>query len=288
MENKGFKALCIGSGGTLGLYYLGVLDYYYEKKLLNDVTYYSGTSIGAFICGLLMIGYSPRDIIVYLCKKDFSKHFGKISMQNFLTNYGLVDTSELKKYLETIIIEKLGFIPTLKDMHDAVKKIFYCTGYRVSHDGKESQAKTYFSYETHPTMLLSDAIMCSCSIPFLFSRSLVKDGTYVDGAVFDPIPVKILMDYFLEEEYKHILTVSFRRKDNKDSEENIFTYMGKVISVILERDENLKLAQMTEHVIVETADSPFDFYVDSTKKINMFLEGQQIAKKKYVKKEKID
>lgn len=64
--------------------------------------------------------------------------------------------------------------------------------------------------------------------------------------------------------------------------------MGKVISVILERDENLKLAQMTEHVIVETADSPFDFYVDSTKKINMFLEGQQIAKKKYVKKEKID
>lgn len=145
---------------------------------------------------LLMIGYSPRDIIVYLCKKDFSKHFGKISMQNFLTNYGLVDTSELKKYLETIIIEKLGFIPTLKDMHDAVKKIFYCTGYRVSHDGKESQAKTYFSYETHPTMLLSDAIMCSCSIPFLFSRSLVKDGTYVNGAVFDPIPVKILMDYF--------------------------------------------------------------------------------------------
>jgi len=287
MENNAFKAICIGAGGTVGLYYLGVLDYYYEKKLLNHVVYYSGTSMGAFICGLLMIGYSPRDIIVYLCKKDFSKHIGKMSMQNLLTNYGLIDTTELKKYLETVIIDKLGFIPTLKDMYDSVKKIFYCTGYKVSRDGKESNAKTYFSYETHPNMLISDAIMCSCSIPFLFSRSLVEDGIYIDGAVFDPVPVKILMDYFSYEDYKQILTVSFKHK-NKKEDESIFTYVGKVMSVILEREEILKLADMTEHVTVETADSPFDFYMNSTTKINMFLEGQQIAKKKYIKKEKID
>lgn len=287
MENNGFKAICIGAGGTVGLYYMGVLDYYYEKKLLNDVMYYSGTSIGALICGFLMIGYSPRDMLVYSCKKDFTKHIGKMSIQNLLTKYGLIDTTELKKYLETAIIDKLGFIPTLKDMYDSVKKIFYCTGYKVSRDAKESSANTYFSYETHPTMLLSDAMMCSCSIPFLFSRSPVDDGVYIDGAVFDPVPVKILMDHFLQEDYKQILTISFKRKNQKE-DENIFTYAGQVISVILQKDEILTLASMTEHVLVETENSPFNFEMDNVKKINMFLDGQQIVKKKYVKKEKID
>ena len=287
MENNGFKAICIGAGGVIGMYYLGALDYYYEKKLLKNVTYYSGTSMGAFICGLLMIGYSPRDALVYLCKNDFSKNFGQMSAQNLFTKYGLIDTTELKKYLETIIIEKLSFIPTLKDMYDAVQKVFYCTSYRVSYDGKESDTRTYFSYKTHPTMLLSDAIMCSCSIPILFSKTLVDNNVYVDGAVFDPIPVKALMNHFSEDEYKQILTISSRSK-NKREEENMLSYITKVVNVILERDENLKLAQITEHVCIETDELPYNFYIDSTKKINMFLEGQEFAKKKYVKKEKID
>jgi len=287
MENSEFKAICVGAGGIIGMFYLGALDYYYEKKLLDNVMYYSGTSIGAFVCGLLMIGYSPRDIIVYLCKNDFSKNFGRMSVQNLFSNYGLIDTTELKKYLEKIIIEKLTFIPTLKEMYDATRKIFYCTSYRVSYDGKDSDTKTYFSYRTHPSMLLSDAIMCSCSIPFLFSKTLVDNSVYIDGAVFDPVPVKALMKHFSDDEYNQILTVSFKNK-NKREEENILSYISKVMNAILEREENVILAQMTEHVQIETDVLPYNFYIDNSKKINMFLEGQEFAKKKYVKKEKID
>jgi predicted acylesterase/phospholipase RssA len=63
-----FKGLCISSGGMKGLYYLGVLDYYYEKKLLDNVKYYAGTSIGSLICLLLIIGYTPKEIFQNILK----------------------------------------------------------------------------------------------------------------------------------------------------------------------------------------------------------------------------
>jgi len=282
MEINDYKALCISSGGMKGLYYLGILDYYYEKKRLNDIEYYAGTSIGSLICLLLIIGYTPRDIFVYLCKNDFSEYFKLISFDSLLTDYGIINTDNLKKYLEKMVIEKMGHIPTLLELFINFRKTFYCNSYNVSNNHK-----TYFSYKTHPTMLATDAVICSCSIPFLFSKTNIEHNVYVDGAIFDPIPVKILTSHFLEDEYKQILTINFKQKDMEHSS-GILNYANKIILTMIEKQEIIDLAKKTEYIEIETDILPYEFLLDNNKKIEMFLEGKQFIKKRNTIKEKID
>lgn len=282
MERNDYKALCISSGGMKGLYYLGILDYYYEKKLLDNIEYYAGTSIGSLICLLLIIGYTPREIFLYLCKNDFSEYFKLISFDSLLTEYGLINTDNLKKYLQDMIIEKMGYIPTLLELFMKFRKTFYCNSYNVSNNNK-----TYFSYKTHPTMLATDAVICSCSIPFLFSKTNIEHNVYVDGAVFDPIPVKILTGHFLQDDYKQILTINFKQKDMEHSS-GILNYANKIILTMVEKQEIIELAKKTEYIEIETDILPYEFVLDNNKKIAMFLEGKQFIKKQKTVKEKID
>ena len=277
-----FKGLCISSGGMKGLYYLGVLDYYYEKKLLDNVEYYAGTSIGSLICLLLIIGYTPKEIFVYLCKNDFSEHFKVMSFDNLLKEYGLIDTDKLKKYLETMVIEKMGYIPTLLEIFMRFKKYFYCNSYNVN-----ANAKIYFSYKTHPTMLATDAVICSCSIPFLFSKTNIEHNTYVDGAIFEPIPIKIILSHFLEENYKKILTINFKQK-NVENSEGLLNYANKIILTMIEKQDIIDLAKKTEYIEIETDILPYEFLLDNNKKISMFLEGKNFIKKRHTIKEKVD
>jgi predicted acylesterase/phospholipase RssA len=276
-ETKHFKGLCIGSGGILGLYYLGILDYYYEKGLLKNIKYYSGTSIGSIICLLLIIGYNPKDIIVYLCMNDVANLFKEVLPQQVLKNYGLFNITTLKQYVETMIISKIGYIPTLLDIFEKYDKFFYCTSYNIT-----NEHTIYFSHKTHPTMLVSDAIMCSSSIPFLFSKMSVDKNIYIDGAIFDPLPVSILLN---DIEHKDILTISHKHKKN-DEEESILNYAGKIFFAILKTDKSD--AVQTEFIEYETMTKPFDFSLENKIKIKMFLEGQRYVKKLNMIKEKID
>ena len=282
METNEYKAICISSGGMKGLYYLGILDYYYDKKLLNNIEYYAGSSIGSLICLLLIIGYTPKEIFVYLCKNDFSEHFKLMSFDGLLRDYGIINTDNLKKYLENMIIEKTGYIPTLLELFMKFRKTFYCNSYNVSNNNK-----TYFSYKTHPTMLSTDAVICSCSIPFLFSKTHIEQNVYIDGAIFDPIPVKSLITHFVEEEYKQILTINFKQKDT-DHNEGLLNYANKIILVILEKQEIIDLAKKTDYIEIETEILPYEFILNNNKKIEMFLEGKTFMKKRNKIKEKID
>jgi len=282
IKDLSFKGLCISSGGMKGLYYLGVLDYYYEKKLLNNIEYYAGTSIGSLICLLLIVGYTPKEIFIYLCKNDFSEHFKLMSFDNLLKEYGLINTDNLKKYLENMVIEKLGYIPTLLEIFMRFKKYFYCNSYNVN-----TNEKIYFSYKTHPTMLSTDAVICSCSIPFLFSKTNINNNTYVDGGIFESIPIKILLNHFLEEDYKEILTINFKQK-NIENSEGILNYANKIILTMLEKQDIIDISKKTEYIEIETDILPYEFLLDNNKKISMFLEGKQFIKKRHTIKEKID
>ena len=279
-----FKGLCISSGGLNGLYYLGVLDYHYGKKNLNHITHYSGTSIGSFINLLLIIGYTPKEIFIYICKYDILAQFSNYSFSYLLENHALLDIDILKNYVEKIILDKINYIPTLLELYNMFGKVFYSASYNLTNSCESS---VYFSHFTHPDMLVSDAVVCSCSVPFLFSKTKLKEDTYVDGAIFDPTPVKVLLEHFDQEDYPLILTISLREKGEKGDTNSFIGYASRVAEAIIysKKEEACKRTHLIE---IESKILPFVFNMDTSTKIELFIEGKKTALSKYKLKEKLD
>jgi predicted acylesterase/phospholipase RssA len=64
--NKLYEAIVLSGGGLKGFGLLGGLQYMVDsKRFVDDVLFYSGTSIGAVICYFLAIGYTPIEMTVY-------------------------------------------------------------------------------------------------------------------------------------------------------------------------------------------------------------------------------
>lgn len=281
---KKFKGVCISAGGSNGIYYLGILDYYFNNNMMDEITHYSGTSIGSMICLLLIIGYSPVEIFVETCKEEFNLIFKEFNLSNLMISYGLIDTSPLKKYLEEMIILKMGYVPTMKNLFETFNKLFYCSSYNLT---DKKNRHTCFSYETHPYMNVIDAVMCSSSIPFIFSKTIFENNIYIDGAVSMSTPINILLPYFENEDYKLILCINYKRKDEGISSLNFLSYIYKIMDILFDSHltENIHLV---EYDCIESSFNPFKLSLETKTKIDMFSEGKQFIKKKYNNKEKLD
>ena len=110
-----YDTLVLSGGSSKGIIILGALQYAYDNFLLNKVTNYIGTSIGAIICYLLAIGYTPIEIVIYICTNQlFEKiqHFNIVAMIN---GVGAISFNNIYEHLEKMTIEKLGYIPTFLD-----------------------------------------------------------------------------------------------------------------------------------------------------------------------------
>lgn len=192
MKNN-YKAICLSSGGIKGYYMLGCLNYLHERNELDNIKYYIGTSIGSVICLLLIINYSPIDILNYLCINDINKD---INFNNILTNlcnhHGIVDIYMLEKYLENMVVEKIGYIPTFNDLLLKYNKFFICNSFCISKNTNEK--KIYFHPEYSPDLQVTKAVCMSCSIPLIFTKYIFKDNIYIDGAIFDNFSIKKLIE----------------------------------------------------------------------------------------------
>ena len=147
MKNN-YKAICLSSGGIKGYYTLGCLHYLYEQNKLNDIKFYIGTSIGSVICILLIINYSPIDILKYLCINEQSEYFNtnfNNILYNLFNHYGILDIHTLEKYLEDMIIKKIGYVPTFNDILIKYNKYFICNSFCISSKCNFNEKKIYFS-----------------------------------------------------------------------------------------------------------------------------------------------
>ena len=68
-----YNTLVLSGGGIKGLLILGALQYLYETGKLQkkNIRKYIGTSIGAIINVLLIIGYEPKEIVAHIVKSRF-------------------------------------------------------------------------------------------------------------------------------------------------------------------------------------------------------------------------
>ena len=156
--------IAFGGGGAKAGAHCGALQALKEFGVKPDVV--SGTSAGSLVAAFYSAGFTPEKMIRMFLKMNFFKDIVEVSKPGG----GLFDSSPLMKIIETQMpygnIEDLP-IPT----------------YIVASDMDHGKVKVFSKGRLAPRLV------ASCSIPIVFKPMVINGVHYIDGGVFQNLPV---------------------------------------------------------------------------------------------------
>ena len=181
------KYLAFSAGGVKGLSFIGCLEALESIGLISDIEGFVGSSAGAIMSYLIVIGYTSIElkyINLYLDLTNF-RHITSDNIINYLKNFGIDSGENFKKVLRILSNHKnidpdIDFI----SLYKKTGKNLVVTGTNLS-----KQKTDYFCYQTHPNMKVIEAIRISLSIPYVFNVCHFNGDLYVDGAVMENYPI---------------------------------------------------------------------------------------------------
>lgn len=269
----------MSGGGTKGFCTLGALQYMQDNNIIinSNINCYIGTSVGSIISYFLAIGYTPIEIVVYLCSNNVLESFLN-NFSNILGFTGIYDYSMITKHCEIMTLSKIGYIPTLKELYENLgKKLIVCTYNLTKH------IREYISYDNYPNLSCLDAIRMSSNIPFIFNECIHNGDEYIDGGIIDNFPVVITENESLNPIGIYLDDLENKNKDeDKDNESKyykILKLINKMYNIIMipckEKKNNINIDVI--HINVENL-KIYNFSITHTKKLELFSYGYNCAK----------
>ena len=270
-----FDTLVLSGGSTKGIIILGALQFLYDEFYLKDVKNFIGTSSGAIICFLLAIGYTPVEIIVYICTHQLlekMQHFNIVAMIN---GCGASSFSNIYEQLEKITIEKIGYIPTFSDLKNKFNVNFTCATYNITQNKTE-----YLSYETYPDLPCLIALRMSSNLPLIFENYKYGTNFYVDGGVSDNFAIDV--GDKIGKKVLGIYIDTAGKNFNTENDINIIEYIYKLMFIPISQSTEFKINNVSPKcTIIKLQNNKithFDFNINSVEKLNMFSSGYQEIK----------
>jgi predicted acylesterase/phospholipase RssA len=265
---KKSTCLILPSGGVKGIYLLGAIEYLYETVGFEHIDSYYGTSIGGIISGLLIIGYTPLELLVYICvQKIITCLTASFHIANILTEKQFLDSSLFSQLLQTIITTKIGHVPTLHELYTTYKKKL-CV---VTIARNNPTVPIYLSHETHPTLQLDKALQMTSSIPFVFGYTIHDDIEYIDGGLLDPFPI-----LYASKHESRVFGINIIR--NVEKKTDLLYDLISVLYVPILYIEKHQLQQLVRGTYIEIK-TQGEFVTKHNKDIiTMFISGYQQCK----------
>ena len=275
-----YDTLVLSGGSSKGILILGALLYAQDNFLLGKVYNYIGTSAGAIICFLLIIGYTPIEIIVYLCTNQLLeklKHFNIVAMMN---GNGATSFSNIYEQLEKMTIDKLGYLPTFRNIKTRFGKNLVCVTYNLTDSVTE-----YISTETHPNLPCIIALKMSSNLPLVFAPFKYSDKFYIDGGISNNFAIdygdkigKKTLGLLLKSEEENFNAVY-------PSESNILEYIYKLIFIPISNGIDHRVAGVSSRCeIVKLSYQKlkfFSFNLNAKEKLQIFSSGYEQMKKHF-------
>lgn len=277
-------ALVLSGGGMKGLYLLGSLEYLYTEVGFSHIKGYYGVSIGAVICVLLLLGYSPLEVMAQICVHKIPQKISVID-KNVIERKSLFDPKHFLEIFEEMIRSRVDTIPTLSEFFQKTQKDLYITTTCLA----SPYEPVYLHHSTHPDLSLSKAVHMSMSIPFAFGYAEYEGKKYVDGGLLDNFPI-----LYASERAKRPFGICLSNRTETFDESS---FMSEVLFIL-----SLSMVYITEQtkkncpknaIFIELSTGEgvsgfFAFSRQNTAIYEMFSKGYQECKGILARKAKLD
>lgn len=264
-----FDTLVLSGGSIHAIIMLGALGYADDNYLLKKVTKYVGTSAGAMCNYLLAIGYSPIEIMVYLCTKQMLEKMKNFNIVAMMNGSGATSFSHIHEQLEKMTIEKIGKLITLGDLYHNYGKEFYCITHNITSDKLE-----VLSWETYPDMPCLIALRMSANLPFIFDHFKYMGNFYIDGGISNNFPINIGDEKGCKILGLTIYNTTLNFSQNKD---NMVEYIYQLMYIPVKQSVLNNIESVSDKCTVIPLQSDatpfFDFSLDTHAKLEMFSNG---------------
>lgn len=255
-----YKVLVLSGGSTKGFAQLGALHHF--RNNISEIDTFVGTSIGAIISYMLILGYPP--IAIYLMFQNIK--LGEMpSPILFMEDYGLYDENPCITYVRKLTIEKFGKDITFMDLFNLTNKRLFVTGTNVD-KGKS----IVFNHHSFPDMKVCDALDISSRIPMLFTPIIYEGDRYCDGGVMLSTPLNIINDG-----YTPILCISVNSIVSKAT--SFFDYTFSIVDCSMKSiEKSLTVTSNVKMISIKVKNANM-FNVDNNERWTMFEHGYNDA-----------
>lgn len=253
------KVLVLSAGGIKGISILGALK---DLNLdYSQIHTFIGTSVGCIINYLLILKYSPHDILQYSDLLSYS--INDMDIKNVFNNYGLLSFDRVYNLLQELTLLKYDYIPSLSEFYEMTNKEFICTTYNLT-----KHETVYLSHHTHPDLNVLDSIKMTCNIPIVFEKIKYDDCLYIDGAVSDFFPIKYAKELCKERgvDFKEILGIMTMSCNKKPD-----TFLNYLIDVVSISMKSQKMCDDKEGVSI----IKIDITEDIIDKMSLYKQGEK-------------
>lgn len=274
MTTEKYDTLVLSGASVKGFLTGGALQYLYDKNLL-DLKNYIGTSIGAILCFLLVIGYTPIEIMVYICTNRMVEKIQHFDLVAMVQGKGATTFQGFYEELEKMTIEKIGYLPTFNDIKQKFGKNLVC----VTHNLTEKKTE-YLCVDTHPTLPCLTALRMSANLPLVFELYKYGHSYYIDGAVSDNYAIQLG-----DEIGEKVLGILVTSKDEKfDRNAGIISLVYNIMFIPIQKSTEYKINQASEKCLTlrlkcEKELKFFNFNVSSKDKMELFTSGYDQTKR---------
>jgi predicted acylesterase/phospholipase RssA len=273
-----YDTLVLSGGSSKGIIILGSLQYAYDNFLLTKITNYVGTSAGAIICYLLAIGFTPIEIVVYICTNQLLEKIQHFNIVAMINGVGAISFNNIYEHLEKMTIEKLGYIPTFLDLKEKYSKNLVCVTYNITEDKTE-----YLSHENYPNLPCLIGLRMSSNLPLIFENYKYGNSFYIDGGITDNFAIDI--GDKIGKKVLGVLIASDSENFNTKPDSSILEFIYKLIFIPISQILEYKLKHISDKckIIKLCYDKIkfFDFNINSKTKLDFFSFGYENMKKEF-------
>lgn len=272
MDTKEYSSLVLSGGATKCIATIGALHYLYSEKKLEFIENFYGTSAGGLICYFLSIGYTPLELISFLCDSSFLDEFKHLNLKRAIHQKGIIDYYVVYGYLEKLTLNKIGFLPTLLDIKLRFGKSLNLITYNMT----ESKVEV-LNHETYPELSCLTACRMTANVPILFERFFYNSCEYIDGGIVNNFPI------FECKSSENVIGIPIvpveKTKENPNS---VVEYLLKIamIPFIHNRKDYPNNATIIQ---IDPEISSFDFDLNIGKRLDIFTRGYLTMKDRFPK-----
>lgn len=270
-----YDTLVLSGGSVKGIAMLGTLYCLeYNKHLeVSKVKNFAGTSIGSVICYLLIIGYTPLEIVNYLCSCDLFDELGKFDITNIFSG-SLFRYSIFNEHLERLTIDKIGKFHTMKSLRELTGKDLICTTYRFQY--KKPGEMVYLNADNSPDLPVLVALRMSCNLPYIFGNYKYDGWYYIDGGFSDNFPIS----YFKDDEKILGINVIFEKVCPEDFDKKHLKFLIYLLSIPMASLERMRIAESKCQSTIIPLSLPelflTDFNLSVSQILNIFSTGYKV------------